>query len=193
VNALLRVGGTTIGVLLGLVTGVWEAFLSPLYAGSFPLPVAPVLAVLVNFALVRCTHYVTGHRLLALLPGAAWFAVVLVCLDPTSEGDLVIPGNDWMGLLVLLLGASTWGLGGYLLILTPAVDRPAVTLSTGRAAPNAGDAALPAGDAATTASNAARRAGAARAPRAGARPARSGGRPAAGRRSGRSGGGRARS
>ena len=122
-NVLLRTGGATVGVLLGLVTGVWEAFLSPLYAGNFPLPVAPVLAVLMNVALVWGTHYVTRHRLLTLLPGLAWFAVVLVCLTKTSEGDLVVPDNDWMGVLVVLLGAAAWGVGGYWLILAPAADR----------------------------------------------------------------------
>jgi hypothetical protein len=120
---LLRVAGTAVGVLLGFATGVWEVFLSPLYAGRVPLPVAPVLAIVTNLALVWFTYFVTGRKGLALLPGVAWFAVMLVGANPTAEGDVPIPGTDWMGLLALLLGVLAWAVAAYRLILVPGADR----------------------------------------------------------------------
>ena len=46
VERTLLIGGTAIGVALGLATAVRELFLTPLHIGSVPLPLSPILAVL---------------------------------------------------------------------------------------------------------------------------------------------------
>jgi hypothetical protein len=117
IERLLRAGGVLIGVLLGFATGVWEVFLSPLYAGAVPLPVSPVLAIGTNLGLVWFTYTVTGRKGFALLPGVAWFAAMLIGATKTGDGDVPIPGNDWMGLAAILLGGLAWGIAGYRLIL----------------------------------------------------------------------------
>ncbi|MEN3307713.1 MAG: hypothetical protein V7603_3915 [Micromonosporaceae bacterium] len=122
-GALLRFGGTAVGVLLGFATGVWEVFLSPLYVGRVPLPVAPILAVATNLGLVWFSYFITGHKGLALLPGVAWFAVMIISASKTAEGDVPIPGSDWMGLLAVLLGALAWGIAAYRMILVTGTDR----------------------------------------------------------------------
>ncbi len=125
-GAWLRLAGTVTGVLLGLATGVWDVFLSPLRAGGVPLPVSPLLAVLGNLGLVWFTYRVTGGKGLALLPGLAWFAIMVVGAGRTTEGDVPMPGNDYMGLLAVLLGAVAWGVGAYRLIVPrPARQAPA--------------------------------------------------------------------
>jgi hypothetical protein len=121
-GVLLRIGGTLVGVLLGFATGLWEVFLSPLYAGRVPVPIAPVLAFATNFVLVWFTHFITRHKGLALLPGIAWFAVMIISASKTSEGDLPIPGSDWMGLFAILLGALGWGIAAYRMILVTGAD-----------------------------------------------------------------------
>jgi hypothetical protein len=113
----LRIAGTVAGLVGGFVTGLWEAFLSPLYAGQVPVPVSPVLAVLSNVGLLWFTRRVTGRTGLALLPGVVWFATMFVGATRTHEGDLLIPGDDWSGLAALLLGAVAWGITAYRLIL----------------------------------------------------------------------------
>ena len=109
----LQAAGVAVGLLLGFVTAVWEAFVSPLYAGAVPLPVSPVLAVVSNLALVWFTRRVTGRAGLALLPGIVWFGTMLVAASKTNSGDLLIPSNDYMGLAAILLGCAAWGIGGY--------------------------------------------------------------------------------
>jgi hypothetical protein len=189
-GALLRVGGTAVGVLLGSATGVWEVFLSPLYVGRVPLPVAPVLAIATNLGLVWFTYFVTGHKGLALLPGVAWFAVMIISASKTTEGDVPIPGSDWMGLLAVLLGALAWGIAAYRMILVTGTDRAVSGPPSGpgpapdRPAPDKPAPDRPARDRPAPDKPAADKpVGAGRRPRPGARPSRSGTRPG-GRRPG---------
>ena len=58
----LRIAGTALGLLGGFLTALWEIFLSPLSAGGVMLPVAPVLAIVTNAALVWFTRRVTGRK-----------------------------------------------------------------------------------------------------------------------------------
>jgi hypothetical protein len=117
-NRLLIAGGLVVGIVGGFVTGLWEVALSTLYAGKIPLPVSPLIAIVGNVALVVFTRVVTGRRGLALLPGVAWFAVVMTAAGKTTEGDLPIPGSDWMGLVTILAGSAAWGITAYRMILT---------------------------------------------------------------------------
>ena len=117
---LLRIGGTVVGLLGGLLTALWEIFLSPPHTFGIILPVSPVLAIVTNVALVWFTRKVTGSNGLALLPGVVWFGTMLIGAMRTTEGDLLIPGNDWPGLLAILLGALGWGVAAYRMVLNPA-------------------------------------------------------------------------
>jgi hypothetical protein len=143
-DLVLRVAGTVAGLLLGFLTALWEIFLSPLYAGRVPLPVSPILAVLTSLGLVWFTRRVTGRNGLALLPGVVWFGTMVVAANRTHEGDVLLPGNDYMGLIAILLGCAAWGLAGYRMVLAgrsvgpyPAPAAPAATApaQTGRPAP----------------------------------------------------------
>jgi len=113
---LLQFGGTAVGLLGGFLTGLWEIFLSPPHAFGILLPVAPVLAVVTNATLVWFTRRVTGRSGLAVLPGVIWFLTVFAGTVRTTEGDLLMPGSDWTGLLALVLGALAWGAAAYRLM-----------------------------------------------------------------------------
>ena len=127
-GVLLRVAGTVVGLLGGFLTGLWEIFLSPPHTFGIILPVSPVLAIGTNVALVWFTKRVTGSNGLALLPGVVWFITMFIGAMRTTEGDLLIPGNDWPGLLAILLGALGWGVAAYRMVLnrsdTPAPPAP---------------------------------------------------------------------
>jgi len=124
---LLRIAGTVVGLLLAFLTALWTVFASPLRAGGVPLPVSPVLAILTGVGLVWFTRRVTGHNGLALLPGVVWFGTMVVAASRTGEGDLLMPGNDYMGLVAILLGCAAWGLAGYRIVLS---NRPAPLAAT---------------------------------------------------------------
>jgi hypothetical protein len=143
----LRIAGTLVGLLLGFLTALWEIFASPLRAGGFPLPVSPVLAIATNVALVWFTRRVTGKTGLALLPGVVWFGTMMVAASKTQAGDLLIPGNDYMGLAAILLGALAWGAGGYWVVLNgrpPGAPAPTAPAPTAQASPARPATATPA-------------------------------------------------
>lgn len=112
-----------VGVALGCATGIWEAVLTPLYlrVGDtwVRLPLATLLAIVGNIALVWFTWTVTHKVALALLPGAAWFAMMLVAAARTAEGDLIITGDNWVGLATIAFGSLAWAFAAYRLILAP--------------------------------------------------------------------------
>ncbi len=108
--------------ILGAVVALWgsvllaiiEAFLVPLRLGGVRLPVSLLLAIVGNLAFIWFARYTTGSKLLALLPGLAWFVVTIVLSSQTSEGDTVLLGGDWMPLALLLFGAGSVAVGAYL-------------------------------------------------------------------------------
>lgn len=113
---VMRVLGVLVGLGLGAASAVAEAVMTPLYIGSVRSPVAAILALLGNAAIVYFTYVVTRHAGLALLSGVAWLAVMVLALTKTSEGDLIVTGT-WVGGLTFLLGCVGWAGAGYYLIL----------------------------------------------------------------------------
>lgn len=114
---MYRVAGTIVALFLGAVTAFYEALLTPLHVTSgstvIRLPIAPLVAIVANIGLFWFGRKVTGRTGLALLPAIAWFIVIFVAGNRTPEGDLLIAGNNWVGLLTILLGALAWAVGAY--------------------------------------------------------------------------------
>jgi hypothetical protein len=117
VERLLVIAGTVVALALSVVTAVWEVFLSPLYWGAVPLPVAPLLAAATTLGLIWFTRTVTGSTGLALLPGTVWFVVMVAATMPRHNGSLLLPGVAWMGLVAVLVGSACWTVAAYRLIL----------------------------------------------------------------------------
>lgn len=115
---LLRAAGTLVVVAASVMFAIVEAFLVPFRIEGVYVPVSAVLAVAVNLALPRLALWLVRLRSLALLPGLAWFAVVIAGTVPTSEGDLVIH-DAWPGMALLLAGAATVAVSGYRIISGP--------------------------------------------------------------------------
>jgi hypothetical protein len=121
----LAVGGLVIATLLGFVTSLWEAFLSPLavhwtsggHAHFARVPVALVAAVVGNAALSWMAYTVTGRMLAIGAPFVAWTVPVFLAAEKTSEGDLVLTANNWVGLTTMLVGALTYAVVVYWLTI----------------------------------------------------------------------------
>jgi len=112
VGRLLAIAGAIVATGLGAMLGLVEAFLTPLrLPHSTYLPVALVLAIIGNPALSWFAAEVTGKRFAAILPAGAWCAVWFIAATKTREGDLIITGNNWVGLVTLLAGPIAFALG----------------------------------------------------------------------------------
>jgi len=126
-----RILGFVIALLLAAVSAAYEAFLSPLSWGSTRLPVSLLAAVVGNIALVYFTYVVTGRRLATVGPALVWVVVMLVAASRSSEGDLVLTENNWVGIGTMLVGSVAFAVAGYRLILTT-VRPPAAVPSSAK-------------------------------------------------------------
>jgi len=113
----IKVAGVVIATLLGVATGLFEAFWAPLRLGGHRVPLVAVAALVLNPLLVWLAYWTSGRRLAALGPGLGWLVVMLAGAGRTTEGDLVLAGDNWVGLLTITTGSLAFGLAGYRLIL----------------------------------------------------------------------------
>jgi hypothetical protein len=123
-----RILGFVIALLLAAVSAAYEAFLTPLYWGSTRLPVSLVAAVVGNLALVYFTYVVTGRRLAAVGPALVWVAVMVTAASRSSEGDLVLTDNNWVGIGTMMAGSVAFAVAGYRLVITSVKPPPPVDL-----------------------------------------------------------------
>jgi len=126
-----KIVGTVVGLGLGIMSALWEVMVSPMHVtigGTIvPVPLATLLAIVGNIGLVWFMRTVTGRLPLAVLPGVAWFAVMFAASTKTSEGDLLITGDNWVGVTTILLGSVAWAGAAYLLMSRrrrPEADEP---------------------------------------------------------------------
>jgi hypothetical protein len=114
---ILKVLGGLVAVAGAVVTALLEAFLTPLRWDTVRLPVSMVLAVLTNLLLLWFTYRVTSHRLVALLPGLIWMALMIIASGRTPEGDVVLAANNWVVYTTILAGVLAYVVGAYQLMI----------------------------------------------------------------------------
>ncbi|MEV4757711.1 hypothetical protein AB0J86_21715 [Micromonospora sp. NPDC049559] len=125
-DLLVRVAGGVVAVVAAVVTGVVELLCSTLRIGGVPTGVAVLLVVLGNAALSWFAYRAVGRRWAVLLPALPWFALMLVAAGRTSEGDVLLAGDNWVGVAMIAVGSLTFAVAGYRLILAPRPGQPPV-------------------------------------------------------------------
>lgn len=130
---ILRVAGVVIAIVAAFVSGVFELFLSTLRAGDFvsvwggdsigsgggpPIPLAIVLAVVLNYAIAWFAVSTTGKRWALGPPWAVWTLFMLIAAGVrTREGDYLLSGDNWVALVMILLGSLTFAVYAYRMIM----------------------------------------------------------------------------
>jgi hypothetical protein len=109
----ITVAGLLVSALLGAALALIEAFYSPLRVHGVRVPVSLVMALVTNPLLGWFAYTTTRHRLAALLPAATWCVVWILSAGKTSEGDLIITQDNWVGLLTLFAGPLAFAIGIY--------------------------------------------------------------------------------
>ncbi len=124
-DRMLRVVGGVFGVWAAVLAATVESFLVPLRVAGHRVPAAILLAVVANVVLAWYMREATGSRLATLLPGLVWFVVTVPMGSRTDEGDLILTGDNWVSLSLLLVGAGSVALGVFLAIgRRPRAERP---------------------------------------------------------------------
>jgi hypothetical protein len=120
----ISIAGLVIATLLAGALAIIEALYSPLRIGGVRVPVSLVMAVATNPLLGWFAITTTKHRLAALLPAGVWCVLWFLAAGRTSEGDLIITQDNWVGLLTLFAGPLAFGAGIYISILRHRVAGP---------------------------------------------------------------------
>ena len=120
----VRSAGVLISVLATVLTAALELFLTPLRIGGVPIGVAVPAAVLANVAISWFAVTTVGRRWALAPPWALWTLIMFFAAGTrTTEGDYLISGDDWVALVMILVGSLTFAVYTYKLILR----RPPVT------------------------------------------------------------------
>jgi hypothetical protein len=114
----VRAGGVVVAVLATVVTAVAELYLTPLHIRGVPIGVAIPFAALANWALAWFALTTTGRRWAMALPWALWTLIMLFAAGVrTTEGDYLLGANDWVALVMILVGSLTFAVFSYRVIL----------------------------------------------------------------------------
>ncbi|MEU4237984.1 hypothetical protein [Actinoplanes sp. NPDC026619] len=132
-------GGVVVSIVATFVTGVLEILLTTLRAGdvltiwrgdaigsgSGPLiGVAIVLAGAANYGLAWFAVSTTGKRWALGPPWALWTLMMLFAAGTrTHEGDYLLGGENWIALVMILVGSLTFAVYSYRMILKGIVPR----------------------------------------------------------------------
>ncbi|MEU4687515.1 hypothetical protein [Actinoplanes sp. NPDC023714] len=131
----IRVGGVLVAVLATLVTALIELELttlrtggvanlftggSPWEGGGALLPIAIPVAVGANLAIAWFAVTSTGRRWALGPPWALWTLIMLAAAGTrTAEGDYLLSGDNWVALVMILVGSLTFAVYSYRMILKP--------------------------------------------------------------------------
>ncbi|MBY8874404.1 hypothetical protein K7640_21470 [Micromonospora sp. PLK6-60] len=133
-DVLLRVAGGVVALSAGALVAVLELILAvaaweqvkarPSTSGEVLVGVASgvaglVLVVGATVALSWFAHAAVGTRWAALLPALPWFVLMAVAAVRTREGDLLLGGDNLLGLGLILAGAVTFAVMLFRQLLAP--------------------------------------------------------------------------
>ena len=114
----VRVGGLVVAVAATVVTAAAELILTPLRVGGVPVGVAILVAAVANWALAWFALTTTGRRWAMGVPWALWTLIMLFASGVrTTEGDYLLGGNDWVALVMILVGSLSFAVFSYRAIL----------------------------------------------------------------------------
>lgn len=116
---VLAAAGLLIAILATVVTAAAELYLTPLRLGGVPIGVAVLFAAVANWGLGWFAVTTTGWRWALAPPWALWTLIMLFAAGVrTREGDYLLSGNDWIALVMILVGSLSFAVFAYRLILT---------------------------------------------------------------------------
>jgi hypothetical protein len=118
-DVALRVAGGVVVVVGAVATALLELILSTVRVSGTLVGVSVPLAVVANVALSWFAHAAVGGRLAVMLPAAPWFVLMGAAAIRTSEGDLLLAGDNWVGLAMIVAGAMTFAVMGFRQVLAP--------------------------------------------------------------------------
>jgi hypothetical protein len=129
----LRAAGVVIAIVAAFLSGVLELFLTTLRAGDLTgiwrgaaigsgsgplLGVSILLAAVLNYAIAWFVVSTSGRRWVIGPPWALWTLMMLFAAGVrTDEGDYLLGGENWVALVMILVGSLTYAVYCYRMII----------------------------------------------------------------------------
>jgi hypothetical protein len=118
----LRVVGGVLSVVAAVLTAGLELIFASLRMGGHLVGVSVLIAVLANVALSWFAFRTVGYGWAVVLPSVTWFALMVVAAGGTAEGDILLTGDSWVGLAMIVAGSMAFAVMAFRTVLSP---RPA--------------------------------------------------------------------
>lgn len=115
----LRVAAGLIAAGAAALSAVLELFLATVRVGGHLIGVSVLLAVAANVALSWFAHRAVGTGWAVGIPALVWFGLMVVAAGGTAEGDILLAGNNWVGLAMIVAGSMSFAVMGFRLVLGP--------------------------------------------------------------------------
>ena len=116
---LITIAGLLIAILAALLSGLLELFFTPLRVHGVLIGVSILMALVINPAIGWFAVNTTGRRGAVAAPWLLWTALMLLASGyRTPEGDYLVAGNDWVALVMILVGSLGYAVFAYRMILT---------------------------------------------------------------------------
>ncbi|MGB2571600.1 hypothetical protein ACPFP2_24580 [Micromonospora citrea] len=118
-DAALRVAGGLISVVGGVLAALLGLGLATVRAGGHLVGVSVPVTIGAAIALSWFAYATVGRKWAVALPALPWFALMALAAVRTAEGDLLVAGDNWVGLAMITCGAMTFAVMAFRQILSP--------------------------------------------------------------------------
>ena len=123
-DLIIRVAGWVLSVVAVILSGLLELFFTPLRVFGVPVGASILLALVANPAIAWFAVTTTRRRSAVAPPWIIWTIMMLVATGyRTPEGDYLVSGDDWVALVMVLVGSLAFAVYSYRMILR---SRPAL-------------------------------------------------------------------
>lgn len=119
VDRVLRIVGGVLSVIGATLTAVLELIFATLRVGGYLIGVSVLIAVVANVALSWFARRAVGGGWAIALPAVTWFALMVIVAGGTDEGDILLAGNNWVGLAMIVAGSMAFAVMAFRMILAP--------------------------------------------------------------------------
>ncbi|GLY95740.1 hypothetical protein [Actinoplanes sp. NBRC 103695] len=117
-SALIRAAGLVVTIVATMVTAVVELYLTPLRIAGVPIGASVIFAVAVNWALAWFVLHTSRRPWAVGVPWVLWTVIMLFAAGArTTEGDYLLGGDDWIALVMILVGSLSFAVFAYRMIL----------------------------------------------------------------------------
>jgi len=123
-DIVIKSAGVAIAVLAAICSALLELFLTPLRLGGVPVGAAIVAAVVGNVAISWFAVTTVGRVWALGPPWVIWTLIMFFAAGVrTAEGDYLLSADNWVALVMILVGSLTFAAFTYRMIL----KKPPVT------------------------------------------------------------------